>query len=213
MSLEIHLKALRDKFEEMHPIPAQQVVQDIEAHHAAFDYAAAIQVGDVLPAFTLPNDSGENVSSIDLLDKSALLITFYRGSWCSFCSLTLASLQENADEFHAKGVKLVAISPMLPMTTVATVADDKTKIEMLSDVGSDYARKLGILWTQSEEMRPVYDAFGQNLRERNGTDSYELPVPTSLLVDREGVVRYAHVDFDFTRRLETSKALEWAASL
>ena len=40
-----------------------------------------IKVGDKLPAFALPNSSGQEVRSADLLAKGPLVVTFYRGAW------------------------------------------------------------------------------------------------------------------------------------
>ena len=39
--------------------------------------------------------------------------------------------------------------------------------------------------------------FKNDLAVRNGDDSYELPVPATFVIDRTGVVRFAHVDVDY----------------
>lgn len=41
----------------------------------------AINVGKTLPEFTLPDASGNLISSRDLLEKGPLAISFYRGIW------------------------------------------------------------------------------------------------------------------------------------
>ncbi len=41
----------------------------------------ALKVGDIAPNFSLKNQRGEVVNSIDLLTKGALVLTFYRGFW------------------------------------------------------------------------------------------------------------------------------------
>ena len=41
----------------------------------------ALQAGDALPPFELPNSEGSMVSSQELLEKSNLVLTFYRGVW------------------------------------------------------------------------------------------------------------------------------------
>ncbi|HEV2300655.1 MAG TPA: hypothetical protein VGR91_03710 [Stellaceae bacterium] len=40
-----------------------------------------IKVGRPLPAFALPNTSGQQVRSADLLAKGPLVLTFFRGAW------------------------------------------------------------------------------------------------------------------------------------
>lgn len=140
-------------------------------------------------------------------------ITFYRGTWCPFCNLALAHLQKHLAEFEAKGVTLVAISPELPDTSLSESEKRGLKFPVLSDAGNAYARKLGIVWKQPDSLRPVFDSFGHNLPKRNGDDSLEVPIPTTLLVDGKGVVRNAFIEADYTKRLEPAVALEWVNKL
>jgi len=180
---------------------------------AEFDPKSAIQVGATLPAFELPNAVGDKVSSASLLAKGPILISFYRGEWCPFCNLELVALQKHIDEFKAKGVTLVAISPELPNTSLSTVEKHALKFPVLSDIHNEFARKLGIVWRMPDSLRPAFDKFGNDLKTRNGDDSFEVPVPATILVDTKGVVRNTFVDADYTTRLEPKTALEWAAKL
>jgi hypothetical protein len=41
----------------------------------------ALDVGDKMPTFNLPNTKGEMISSTDLLKNGNLVVTFYRGVW------------------------------------------------------------------------------------------------------------------------------------
>jgi peroxiredoxin len=173
----------------------------------------AIQVGATLPEFTLTDALGKAISSKTLLANGPILINFYRGEWCPFCNLQLSSLQKHLAGFEAKGVTLVAITPELPTETLTTTEKRGLKFAVLSDTGNMYARKLGIVWKMPETLRPVFKTLGNDLIKSNGDDSFELPIPASLLVDGKGVVRKTFVEPDFTQRLEPKTALEWVATL
>lgn len=173
----------------------------------------AIQVGAALPEFILTDALGKSIPSRTLLARGPILIIFYRGKWCPFCNLQLASLQKHLAEFEAKGVNLVAITPELPTETLSTTDKQGLKFTVLSDTGNKYARKLGIVWKMPENLRPVFETLGNDLVTCNGDDSFELPIPASLLVDEKGVVRKTFVDPDFTERLEPETALEWIKTL
>ena len=173
----------------------------------------AIQVGAALPEFILTDALGKAISSRTLLAKGPILIAFYRGEWCPFCNLQLASLQKYLAEFKAKGVNIVAITPELPTETLSTREKQGLKFTVLSDTGNEYARKLGIVWKMPETLRPVFETLGNDLLKFNGDDSFELPIPASLLVDENGVVRKTFVNPDFTERLEPETALEWINTL
>lgn len=56
-------------------------------HQAVDDLRASgirdrmLGVGDLAPAFELPNIHGQSVRSADLLSRGPLVVTFYRGFW------------------------------------------------------------------------------------------------------------------------------------
>ncbi|KAL1888449.1 hypothetical protein Sste5346_009566 [Sporothrix stenoceras] len=180
---------------------------------ATFDRSGVIQGGATLPEFELKDATDKLVSANDLLSQGALLITFYRGSWCPFCNIALHHLQARIDDFAAQGVTLVAITPELPDTSLTTTEKLDLKFPVLSDVGNNFARKLGIVWQQPDSLRPVFEKFGHNLPKRNGDDSFEVPVPTTLLVDKTGIVRNVFADPDYTNRLDPEVALGWTKAL
>ncbi len=62
-----------------------------------------------------------------------------------------------------------------------------------------------------EDLKQVYLQFGIDLEAANGEDSWTLPVSGSCVIDRQGVIRFASFDADYTRRpepVETVEALE-----
>lgn len=215
MSLTTELSTVEENFRKNAPDTFKQpIMKAREEFQNSFKPAAAIQVGDTLPEFTLPDALGKDISSGDLLRKGRpLLISFYRGEWCPFCNLALRAWQKHFHELEANGVTLVAISPELPDQSLTTVEKNELKFAILSDVGNKFARKLGILYAQPDYLRQTFEKLGHDLKRRNGDDSFEVPVPATLLVDEKGVVRNTFVNPDYTKRLEPSVAMEWIDAL
>jgi peroxiredoxin len=59
-----------------------------------------------------------------------------------------------------------------------------------------------------EKLRELYRQFGHPLDLFNGPDGAQhLPVPATFLIDQKGVIRLAHVDADYTRRLDPEDAI------
>ncbi|KAI5456885.1 thioredoxin-like protein [Mariannaea sp. PMI_226] len=213
-SLASQLSEVAENISQVAPASAVSAFnKSIDDLQASFDAGSAIKVGDSLPEFSLPNALNQEVTGASLLAKGPVLITFYRGEWCPYCNLALHALQKNVDAFQAKGVTLVAISPELPNQSLSTTEKMSLKFEVLSDVGNKFAKQLGILWEQPESLRPAFDAFSLDLKARNGDDSFGVPIPTTILVDKEGTVRNVHIDPDYRQRLEPTTALEWVNSL
>ncbi|KAK3617474.1 hypothetical protein LTR22_026728 [Elasticomyces elasticus] len=214
MALATQLSKVLDNFQLNAPA---QVKHDINKSRlevtASFRQDAAIQEGAVLPAFELVDANGVKTSSADLLSKGPILVAFYRGGWCPFCNLALRDLQSNLETFTAKGINLVAISPELPDRSLSTLEKNELGFSVLSDIGNVFARKLGIVWKQPDSLRPHVKAFGNDLQAINGDDSFEVPVPCTLLVDQRGIVRNLYIEADYTKRLDGSIPLAWADEL
>ncbi|KIV86668.1 hypothetical protein PV11_02265 [Exophiala sideris] len=213
-ALAPQLTNILENFKKNAPTPVQKSINTANTDFkASYDRGAAIQAGDDLPGFRLTNAVGNEVTSTELLAQGPLLITFYRGEWCPFCNLALRAMQKHLDEFKARNVTFVAITPELPDTTLSTTEKNELEFTVLSDVGNKYARELGILFQQPDTLRPIFDKFGHDLKKRNGDDSFALPIPGTLLVDQKGIVRNTFIEPDYTKRLEPSEALRWIDAL
>ncbi|KAI1268476.1 AhpC-TSA-domain-containing protein [Xylariaceae sp. FL1019] len=195
----------------------REITQPIEDGHEAFmstfDPSKIIQVGDQIPAFRMTDATGKEVDSASLLAKGPLLITFYRGEWCAFCNIAIAFLAKRLPDFQARGVTLVAITPELPNHSMTMTEKHALQFPVLTDLHNKFAKQLGIVYDQSSA-KGLHDAMGIDLNARNGEDTWEVPIPASLLVDESGIVRNAHVDPDFRiGRLDPKTALEWVDAL
>ena len=126
---------------------------------ASYDVSQAIQPGARFPEFTLQDATGLAVSLSGLLADGPVFFSFYRGSWCPYCNLELRALQKILPDFKAKGVRLVAVSPELPDQSLTTSEKNGLEFTVLSDVHNDLARQLGIVFSQPDEMRTVFNAL------------------------------------------------------
>jgi peroxiredoxin len=120
----------------------------------------------------------------------------------------LRAYQAILSEIRGLGAELVAVSPELPDGSLSMAEQNALEFEVLSDVGNVAARAYGLVYRLPDELLPVYRRWGIVLPERNGDDSWELPVPGTFVVGRDGFIRYAFADSDYTRRAEPSAILE-----
>jgi len=82
MTLREQLDAQRAESRERLPAELRDLMdQGTEALRQSGLVDRSLNVGDAMPAFTLPNASGQMVSSADLLAKGPLVVSFYRGGW------------------------------------------------------------------------------------------------------------------------------------
>jgi len=168
----------------------------------------ALKTGDRCPDFTLKNARGANISSHQLLAKSDLVISFYRGAWCPYCNLEIKALAQSLDDIRSFGADLVAISPQLPEKSEQQADSLGLEFEVLSDPGNQLAKQFGLVFTLPQALRPLYQAWNIDIPAHNGDDLFQLPVPATYIVDQAGFIRYHFVDSDYTKRLEPALILE-----
>lgn len=81
---------------------------------------SSLNIGAMAPDFTLPTACGTPLSLSSLLAQGPVVLTFYRGVWCPYCSSELRALQSKLPEMSAAGATLVAISPQTPDHSLST---------------------------------------------------------------------------------------------
>lgn len=202
------LKKINQKFKKDAP---SELVEKIEASIAKLAedklLNKALKVGSKMPKFILSNATGKQIDSEALLSNGPLVINFYRGGWWPYCNLELGGFQEILKDIHNKGAQLVAITPEIPDETLSTTDKLNLEFEILTDSSNELAKQFGIVFSLENEMKDIYNGFGIDLKATQGNENYELPVPATYVVDQNGVITLAHIDVDYTTRMEPEEVL------
>ena len=122
-------------------------------------------------------------------------------------------MQEQIEAFRAHGATLVALSPLLQEHNLSMVENHSLDFDILSDPGNAYAASLGLRFDIPDDVREIYQGFGIDLPACNGEDSWTLPMPGRIVVDKSGIVRATDVDPDYTARPEPEATLAELAKL
>ena len=80
--------------------------------------------------------------------------------------------------------------------------------EMLRDAGNEVAANYGLVFTLPDDLREIYVKFGIDLARGNGDGSWRLPIPARFVIDRQGIIRAADADPDYSRRPEPAQTVE-----
>ena len=104
------------------------------------------------------------------------------------------------------GADLVGISPELPDNTLTMAEKHAIPIDILSDATSEVMKKYRLWFAVPAEVKTLYlEKFGINLEKYNGAGRWELPVPATYVLDRDGIVRAGEADPDYTVRMEPAE--------
>jgi peroxiredoxin len=139
-------------------------------------------VGNPAPDFSVAAVAGSrgNVSLKGLRGK-VVLLDFW-GTFCTPCKSSFPKLQQLNAKYGASGLQVVGISEDEP--------EDKGKIPSFA---STYGARFAIGWDQ----------------DRSISDRYKPEtMPSSFLIDKRGVVRFAHVGYRAGDELEIEKEVQ-----
>jgi len=178
-----------------------QAVAELKARHLA---ASILLVGAKAPEFELQDHDGKIVSSSGLLAKGRLVLCFIRGRWCPFCVGQMEAMNLVLPQIEQAGAALVAISPQTVKQSFFMHDQHKLRFPLLSDAGNQVARQFGLTYRVPPLQEAVYRRAFVNLPFTNGDESWELPIPATYVLDRDGTVLFASADEDYTARPEPS---------
>ena len=209
----IDIRPLREIFAERRQLIAKYVPPETQAVHAQAvtelkrrHLAANIfPVGAKAPAFELQDHDGKIVSSSDLLARGKLVLCFIRGRWCPFCVGQMEAMNLVLQQIERAGAPLVAVSPQTVKQSFFMHDQHKLRFPLLSDAGNKVARQFGLTYRVPEPQETVYRRAFVNLPFTNGDDSWELAIPATYILDRNGSVLYASANEDYTERPEPSE--------
>lgn len=209
MNLTNELNKLKeDSFNQMPKEVGDELKRGVEEVIESHLKDNALNVGDKIPLFELPSVNGEKKSIKDIFKKDYLVINFYRGGWCPFCSMELRAYERIKDELNNIGADLVAISPEQPDSANRTSKDNVLTFDILSDENALVMKEFGIVFSLNEGVKKLYDGFGIDLWKYNGNDSNELPVPGVYIINKEYEIIYRYLEEDYTKRFEPSEIIE-----
>lgn len=173
----------------------------------------ALQSGDTMPDFTLPNQHGKPRRLSDYLADGSVVLNIYRGGWCPYCNMEMKALQAVQAEIEAFGARLLGMAPETPDKALSTAERNGISIDILSDAGNQVAEGLGLVFELPLALRPIYEKFGIDIPAYNGDKSFKLPVPATYIIGQDRVITYAFVNADYTERLEPSEIVAQLSKL
>ncbi len=141
-------------------------------------------VGSPAPDFTLPSTSGSEVTLSKLRGKNVLL-AFFPLAFTSVCTTEMCAFNEDYDRFRSANTEVLPISVDSIPTLREFRAKERMSVDLLSDFKREVSRRYGTL---------LEDKFFSNR--------------AYVLIDREGVVRWAFAEQTPSTRRENGEILQ-----
>ena len=122
--------------------------------------------------------------------------------------MELEALQGITSEVQALGAKIVVLTPELERYTRALHKKLNLTFDMLTDLHLRTAEQFHLAFTLPDYLRDLYKSFGNALDRFHDETDYRLPIPARYVIDKQGIIRAADVNADYTIRPEPSETLK-----
>jgi thiol-disulfide isomerase/thioredoxin len=196
-----------------------------------------LRPGDRAPDVTLPAADREGVVSLmDYREKQSVLLALYRNLYCPFCRWQMSQLALSAESLEKAGVAtlaVVATTPeralvlSVPSPELCVAADPglnthrayglrrvpKTPavMQIIEGAAAEMARELGIptIPGQAHDAILRFDGFEpvESDRQDLERDQEQALVIGQFLIDRQGIVRWMHLERTPGERLNEEELL------
>jgi peroxiredoxin len=113
--------------------------------------------------------------------------------------MELEALQQIHAEVRALGAQIVVLTPELERYTRAMHKKLNLTFDILTDLHLKTAEQFRLVFTLPDYLREL-DRF-------NDEPEYRLPMPARYILDKEGIIRSADVNADYTVRPDPSETL------
>jgi peroxiredoxin len=139
-------------------------------------------VGNPAPDFSIKPVAGKKAAvSLKSLHGSVILLDFW-GTFCEPCKRSFPKLQDLYDKYSDKGLQILGVSE--------DEVDDKDKIPGFAGT---YGVRFPVAWDEDKAIARQYKPE---------------TMPSTFVIDRKGVVRYAHAGYHNGEEIEIEKEVE-----
>jgi peroxiredoxin len=172
-----------------------------------------LPVGATAPDAALVARDGRRVQLASYYDDGPTVVIFYRGGWCPYCEGALREWQGHEDDLAAAGGRLIAITAETPDHASDTASEHALNFLIFSDPAFAAADAFGVTDPVDASTKSALLGYGVDLAQWNASGDWRLPAPGTFVIDTEGVIRYAHADFDYTKRADPAQVIGVVRSL
>jgi peroxiredoxin len=156
----------------------------------------ALKVNEPGPDFLLPEVNGRLVSSLELRQTAALIVTFVYGTWSPLCAARLRAIHAATPNIRAAGASAIAITPETGDLLRNFKRDHRLDLEILSDLDLGVSLSFGLVSVVPTEIKSRLLHRGLDLSALHGFSFWMLPVPATYVLDQHGIIRRACVGPD-----------------
>ena len=149
-----------------------------------------LAAGAVAPDFTLPSTTGETVTLSSFRGKRNVMLAFFPAAFTGTCTKEMHEFSADYGLYGSHNTEVLPISVDQVPSLKAFQAHDGFDVQLLSDARRDVTRAYGVL-----------------------DDTRFNPRRSYFLIDREGVIRWVHVEAKGGEKRDTAELIRQVEAL
>jgi peroxiredoxin len=161
------------------------------------------------PDFRARDQNQNEISLKELRKKGPVVLIFYRGNWCPYCSKYLKKLQDSLQFIKAKGAQLIAITPEAQEGIDSTIQKTGASFPIIYDKDMNIANNYHVAFKVDDRVTARYKNAGIDLIKTNQQKEASLPVPAVYIINKEGSVIFRYFEEDYKKRVSVREILKY----
>lgn len=156
--------------------------------------------GDKAPEFEFVDSHDRRLRSSDLLRQGPVLLTFYRGAWCTCCQSDLRDLMRAMPEMRTTPSTILGVFHQLSPEANTRIAQEYSlDFPLVDDIDGRAAEAFGIRRSASEIAR-LDSEFGSELLALKEGEPWISPMQARFLIGPDGVIARSEVISNYNER-------------
>ena len=160
----------------------------------------SLAVGDRAPEFEFVGPAADTLRSSALLRQGPVLLTFYRGAWCTCCQTDLRDLMSAMPDLRRAHTIVLGVFHQLSPESGARISPEYgLDFPLVDDVDGRAAEAFGIRRSASE-IALIESELGPELLALKEGEPWILPMQARYVIGPDGVIACSEVVFDYNKR-------------
>lgn len=175
---------------------------------AAQDDPKGLFVNQLAPTFSAKDQNGKTINLESLLRSGPVVLVFYRGQWCPYCSKHLKVLEDSLSFIQAKGARVITVTPERPEYIAKTIEQTNASFSIIHDAGLSIMKSYGVLFRLADDKVELYKKYDLDFTVINGDNGPNLPVPALYIIGKDRKISYRYFDANYKNRPTVKQILE-----
>ena len=154
------------------------------------------------PDFKAKDQNGNEIVLKDMRKKGPVILLFYRGYWCPYCSKELQKLEDSLSLIKEKGAQIIAVTPEKQEGISKTLEKTKASYSIITDEEMKIMKAYDVAYQVDAKTVSRYKMANIDLAANNGQkpDAIYLPITAVYIISKDGEIKYRFFDQDYRKQ-------------